>query len=218
MGTLALYLRQWRLKLSEGKTVSTVFHLNNKEAKRELDVHINTRRLNFQPKTTYLGVKLDRTLSYHQNLAGLRDKVMARSALICKLVGTGLRGNPSTLRTSALALVYAPAECCSKAWSRSKHTSLLEVSLNCTFRTITGCLQPAPVDQLPMLAGIPSAELRRRAASLALARPAVDPDHPLHHTITREETQPRLKSWRPFATSGKDLLSTTLPMRQKPTG
>ena len=87
MGTLALYLRQWRLKLSEGNTVSTVFHLNNKEAKRERDVHIGTRRLNFQPKTTYLGVKVDRTLSYRQNLAGLRDKVMARSALIRKLVG-----------------------------------------------------------------------------------------------------------------------------------
>ena len=80
MSTLALHLRQWRLKLSKGKTVSTVFHLNNKEAKRELDVYINTRRLNFQPTTTC--VKFDRTLSYRQHLAGLRDKVMARSALI----------------------------------------------------------------------------------------------------------------------------------------
>ena len=79
------YLRQWRLKLSEGKEVSTVFHLNNKKAKIELDVYINTRLLNFHPTTTYLGVKLDRTLSYPQHFAGLRDKVMARS----KLVGTG---------------------------------------------------------------------------------------------------------------------------------
>ena len=57
MSTLTLYPRQWRLKLSDGKTVSTVFHLNNKEAKCKLDVYINTRRLNFQPTTTYLGVK-----------------------------------------------------------------------------------------------------------------------------------------------------------------
>ena len=33
---------------------------------------------------------------------------MARSALIHKLVGTGLGASPPTLRTSALALVYAP--------------------------------------------------------------------------------------------------------------
>ena len=66
-----------------------------------------------------------------------------------------------------------------------------------------------------MLAGIPPAELRRRAASLALARRAMDPDHLLHHTITREETQPRLKSRRPFASNGNDLLSTALPNETK---
>ena len=97
----------------------------------------------------------------------------------------------------------------------SRHTSLLDVSLNCTLRIITGCLQPTPVEQLPVLSGIPSAELRRRAASLALARRAMDTDHLLHHTITREETQPRLKSRSSFATSGKDLVSTTLPNETK---
>ena len=37
----------------------------------------------------------------------------------------------------------------------------------------------------------------------------------LYHTITTEETQPRLTSRRPFATSGKDLLSTSLPNETK---
>ena len=151
-------------------------------------MYIDKRRLNFPPTTTYLGFKLDRTLSYRQHLAGLRDKVMAQSALIRKLVGTGWGASPSTLCTSALARVYAPAEYCAPTWSRSRHTSLLDVSLNCTLRIITGCLQPTPVEQLPLLAGIPPAELRRRAANLALARLAMDPDHLLHHTITREET------------------------------
>ena len=75
-------------------------------------MYIDRRRLNFQPTTTYLGVKLDRILSYRQHRTGLRDKVMARSALIRKLVGTGWGASPSTLCTSALALVYAPAEYC----------------------------------------------------------------------------------------------------------
>ena len=115
--------------------------------------------------------------------------------------------------TSALAFVYAPTEYYAPTWSRSRHAGLLDVSLNCTFRTITGCL-PTPVEQLPVLAGIPPAELRRRAASLALARHVMDSDHLLYHTITREETQPRLKSRRPFAVQ-KDLLSTTLPNETK---
>ena len=218
MSTFALYLRQWRLKLSEGKTVSAVFHLNNKEAKRELDVCIDTRGLNFQPTTTYLGVKLDTTLSYRQHLAWLRDNVMARSALIHKLVGARWWAGSSTLRTSALALVYVPVKSCAPTWSRSRHTSLLDVGLNCTLRIMTGCLQPTPLDQLPVLAGIPPAELRRRSASLALTRRALDPDHLLHHTITREETQAKLKSWRPCATGGGAFCRPPYPVRQGPAG
>ena len=36
MATLGEYLQTWKQKLSTTKTVSAVFHLNNKEAKREL--------------------------------------------------------------------------------------------------------------------------------------------------------------------------------------
>ena len=35
MSILLTWLKQWRLKLSEAKTVSSTFHLNNREAKRE---------------------------------------------------------------------------------------------------------------------------------------------------------------------------------------
>ena len=152
--------------------------------------------------------------SYRQHLAGLRDKVMVRSTLSHKPMGTGWEASPSTLFTSVIALVYAPAEYC-VTWSRSTHTSFSDVSINCSLRIIIECLQTTPVEQLPVLAGIPPAELRRRAAGLALARLVMDPDHLLHHTITRDETQPRLKSRGPFATSGKDLLSTILPNETK---
>ena len=95
-----------------------------------------------------------------------------------KLVGTGSGGSPSTLHTSALALVYAPVEYCARTWRRSRHTGLLDVSLNCTLHNIiTGHLQPTPVEQLPVLVGIHPAELCRHAASLALACHAMDPDH-----------------------------------------
>ena len=37
MSTLATWLKQWRLKLSVVKTVSTAFHLSNWDVKRELN-------------------------------------------------------------------------------------------------------------------------------------------------------------------------------------
>ena len=64
MSTLSAYLQTCRLKLSHTKTVTAAFHLNNREAKRELKVYNNGRLLPFCPTPTYLGVKLDRSLTY----------------------------------------------------------------------------------------------------------------------------------------------------------
>ena len=45
MSTLSAYLQTSRLKLSHTKTVMAAFHLNNREAKRELNVYNNGRLL-----------------------------------------------------------------------------------------------------------------------------------------------------------------------------
>ena len=180
MSILSNWLKQWRLKLSEAKTVSATFHLNNRETKRELNVNISGRRLTCQRTPTYLGVKLDRTLTYRDHLTALRGKVMARSALIRRLAGTSWGASTPTLRTSTLALVYAPAEYCAPVWCRSAHTKLVDVSLNTALRTITGCLRPTQVEQLPVLAEIAPPALRREAATLVLGRRACQHDHLLH--------------------------------------
>ena len=67
MTTLSAYLQTWRLKLSNTKTVTAVFYLNNREAKRELNVYNYCNLLRPCPVPTYLGVKLDRSLTSHTN-------------------------------------------------------------------------------------------------------------------------------------------------------
>ena len=47
MATAGEYLQIWKLKLNTTKTVSAVFHLNKKEAKRELKVNFNNETLPF---------------------------------------------------------------------------------------------------------------------------------------------------------------------------
>ena len=74
MFTLSAYLQTWRLKLSHTKTVTRAFHLNNREAKREL----KGRLLPFCPTPTYLGVKLDRSLTFRHHLVTLRKKLSSR--------------------------------------------------------------------------------------------------------------------------------------------
>ena len=154
MASLSAYLIKWRLKLSETKTVSTAFHLNNKEANRELNIIINGSRLKHEPSPFYLGVKLDRSLTYRRHLENVRMKITARNRLIRRLTGTQWGADAPTLRTAALALVFAPAEYCAPVWCRSAHTHLVDTCLNEAMRTVSGCLRPTPVEYLPILAGI----------------------------------------------------------------
>jgi len=68
MATIGKYLQTWKLKLSTTKTVYVVFHLNNKETKCELKVNFNNETLPFCSEPKYLGVTLDRSLTYRQHL------------------------------------------------------------------------------------------------------------------------------------------------------
>ena len=79
MSTLSAYLQIWRLKLSHTKTVTAAFHLNNREAKRELKVYNNGRLLPFCPTPTFLGVKLDRSLTFRHHLVASRKNYLCAS-------------------------------------------------------------------------------------------------------------------------------------------
>ena len=112
MSTLSAYLQTWRLKLSHIKTVTAAFHLNNREAKRELKVYNNGRLLPFCPTPSYLGVKLDRSFTFRHHLVALRKKLSSRVTLLRRLVGSGWGASAKTLRIATLSLVYSTAEYC----------------------------------------------------------------------------------------------------------
>ena len=102
MTTLATYQGNWLLKLSTAETLSCAFHLNNREASRELNVMVNHKRLQFQTAPPYLGVKLDRTLTYRQHLDVLKAKTTSRVALIRRLAGTTWGAATKTLPGTGL--------------------------------------------------------------------------------------------------------------------
>ena len=111
----------------------------------------------------------------------------------------GCGAGPSALRASALAFVCAPAGCCAPAWSGGGRAGLLDVSFGCNLCVVTGCLQPAPVGRLPVLAGVQPAGLRGRAVGLALGRRAVDLGRLLRYAVAGG------------GGGGGDLLSIALP-------
>ena len=181
--------------------MTVAFHLHNREAKRELRVKNNGKILPICPVSTYLGVKLDRVLTYRHHLEALHKKLSTRASLLRRLAGSGLGAGAKTLRTAALSLICSTAEYCVPAWCRSAHTRLIDNILNDALRIVTGCLRPTPTDNLPVLSGIQPAELRRQGATFSLAnRSSLDPGHIRHGQVTEPQvvSKERLKSRHPF--------------------
>jgi len=111
MATVGEYLQTWKLKLSTTITVLAVFHLN-KEAKHELNVNFNNETLPLCSEPKFLGVPLDRLLTYYRHLESLRKKLTLRVALLTRLAGSGWGAGATTLQTTSLALVHLTAEYC----------------------------------------------------------------------------------------------------------
>ena len=131
---------QPRLKLSHTKRVTKAFYLNNRDAKHKLKVYNNDRLLPFCSILTYVGIKLDRSLTLRHHLVALNKKTnFARHtvAATCKL---RMECWCQTLRTVVLSLVYSRAEYCAPVWCRGAHT-----------RFIDSVLRPTPTDHLPIL-------------------------------------------------------------------
>ena len=189
--------------------MTAAFHLNNREAKRELKVYNNDRPLPFCPTSTYLGVKLYRSLTFRHHLVELRKKLSSRVTLLRRLVGSGWGDGAKTLCIATLPLVYSTAEYCAPVWCRSAHTRLIDSVLNDALRIVTGCLRPTSTDHLPVLSGIQPSELRRMGATLSLAhRGSLEFDYILHGLLSGSSNthQVRLKSKRPFVPAARNLL------------
>ena len=76
----------------------------------------------------------------------------------------------------ALVLCYSAAEYCTAVWSRSAHTSRVDVQLNCTMRLTSGTLRSTPLPWLPVLSNIEPPALQRKAATDKLVEKIVKHD------------------------------------------
>ena len=168
LSVMAEYCRTWRLIPSANKTVSSLFHLHHAASHSQLQLSIQGKSLRHDPLPVYLGVSLDRTLTYKDHIIKTAKKLKSRNNLISKLAGTNWGARTNTLRTSALALCYSVAEYCAPVWARSAHVHRLDVQLNHTMRLISGTLRPTETPWLPVLSNIAPPDIRRWAASAKL--------------------------------------------------
>lgn len=203
------YFRMWRLKPNPQKTEVATFHLSNKYANYHPRIIFRDHILQYNSTPKYLGVTLDRSLTYRHHLQKTAAKLKSRNNLLQQLTGTSWGADANTLRTTALALVYSPAEYCSGIWLHSSHTSLVDVQLRQTMRIVSGTLLPTPVQWLPVLSNIIPPHIRRQKALAQLwTRIQNNEAHPIHNII-QQCTTSRLKSRQPAWRTAINLPSTS---------
>ena len=221
---LKRFFDKWYLKMNTTKTVSTAFHLNNRESQRTLEIQIDGTTLPYDPNPKYLGVTLDRQLTYRKHLEGTARKIGKRNCILGKLAGTTWGASQTLLRTSAIALCYSVAEYCAPAWTRSAHTNLVDAKLRSSMRIVTGCLKSTPTQWLPVMSAIAPPHLRREKANQKwIERAEQDTDAPLQTIYREAPTRSRLKSRKPFYLSKKEDYNITDAWRDewsnnRPTG
>jgi hypothetical protein len=212
--SISAYLKTWSLKLNPQKTIHTCFHLNNSEAQRPLNIKLNDTSIRLDNHPKYLGITLDRSLTFKTHLTNTRKKISTRNNIIQKLAGSTWGSSAEVLRTSSLALVYSTAEYCAPVWGRSSHTSFIDVELNRTMRIITGTCKTTPTPWLPVLSNIHPPNLRRKLATGNIYKTlSSNLTHPIQEIFS--STPPtRLKSRKPFWTEGKILYEKPFNINQ----
>ena len=198
MAIVGDYYHKWHLKISPSKTVSSLFHLRNRLSGYELKIALSGNQLPFDPTPKYLGITLDRSLTYRDHLQKLTKKMSSRVALVKRMAGTTWGASFEVLRTTTLALVVAPADYCAPVWTQSTHTKKLNVPFHEALRTISGCIRCTKTSLLPTLSGIKTLQDRRRNTCEKLFQLATNSNHPLHHTFHCSRVLTRLRSRHPL--------------------
>lgn len=164
LGSLREYFKKWRLVPNATKTEVSTFHLNNKQAAYTPTVKFDGESLKYNPFPKYLGVTLDRSLTFGPHLQKLSKKLGTRNNILHRLTGTSWGAKADVLRTTGLSLVFSAGEYCAPVWLNSAHTDRVDVQLRNTMRCISGTVKSTPTQWLPALSHIPPPHLRRQQA------------------------------------------------------
>ena len=158
------------MKISQPKTVYTIFTKSHKIAKEKINLRINRKELRKEQNPIYLGIKLDRQLTLKQHIENLKQKATKRLRLLKKLATTEWGSDKSTLRSLYLGYVRSSLEYGAALMTTSSNANLkhLDRVQNSAVRLINGGMRSTPTTACEVHADITPLNLRREKATLEL--------------------------------------------------
>ena len=196
MNLISDWAKEWLVMINRTKTEATCFSLSPK--RKEFIVQINGQEIHQQITPTYLGVRLDRKLTWSPHISTMHSKGLRKMTLMKKLAGTKWGANMKILTQVYTAAVRPHMEYASSAWSSAAKTNLdqLTKTQNAGLRIITIGMKTT-ISELERTADLLSLGERREEKLLRQSEKMKRlPSHPLHSKF-EAPTKNRLKKQSP---------------------
>ena len=200
LNELDAYYNENHLRPNPAKTQLTAFHLKNHQADRKLNVTWNGTKLDYSHSPVYLGITLDRSLTYRNLCLKTRAKLLQKQPPqeaawyeLGRVPPHHEDNGDSTmsLRGGVLLSCLGPF-----------HASQARRHKTC--RLITGCIRPTATPDLCVLSGIAPPEIRRSFhCQNERTKQLTDQRHSLHH---HQPVKSRLHSRNSFISTSQPLL------------
>ncbi|KAK7097663.1 hypothetical protein V1264_004608 [Littorina saxatilis] len=183
----------WCVTVNSLKTVATCFSLSN--SKETLQLTINNQAIPQEDTPTYLGIKLDKKLTWNPHIKEAEKRATRRLSIMKKLAGTKWGASSNILRQVYTGHVRPVMEYGAAAWATAakSNTSRLNKVQNASMRIITGGLKTTPIHALEATTRLPSLDHRREEKVIVQYEKLQRlPSHPAHQH-TQQLTKNRLK-------------------------
>nr|XP_019529549.2 uncharacterized protein LOC109401447 [Aedes albopictus] len=147
------------LEINAAKTKAILFQNNDKE----LDIGINGTKIETVRNHRYLGITIDRYLSFGVHIREVREKVQHRLNMVKILSGTKSGAHPEMLGRIYVALCRSVLEYGCSVYNNAKPTNRRIVSVinNQCLRKIVGATKSTPLNALSALSGQEPLEFRQ---------------------------------------------------------
>ena len=185
---------EWKLRLNASKSESAFFSTWTKEANWSPVIEILGKPIKFNPTPRFLGVTLDRQLTFSPHTENVIESVNSKCKMLGALSHSEWGWPKDSLRrvyTSSIRPAIDYGSAAWQPWLSKTNMSAIESAQNKALRLISGQYRSSPVESLRKETGIPSYQTISNQSCIKAREKGLrcPPDHP--HRVTFEIQVPQ---------------------------
>ena len=206
--SFGLWSADHKLSLNPAKCEVAFFSTDPEEAKWSPSIALNGHAFSFNRTPTFLGVTLDRTLTFRPQEEAVKARALGRVLIMSALASKEWGWSRKSLRTIYTATVHSVLHYCGASWQpwlAKSNLQILERAQNNALRAMTGQMSDTPMEYLRLEAGITSfATTVRKNCITAWEKSARLPSSNPRRNLFDSPVSHRWKNRKGFSVMGKE--------------